>query len=109
MGLVDGYVLKFSGEGSRRGGEYDVARIIRNSPSVVRKAREGSLSVKGAKMFNLLPAEIRNINADNVQKFKTELDKFLRNIPDEPTIAGEARVAETNCLLHQIPIARQQT
>ena len=42
-----------------------------------RRARERSLSVKGAKMFNLLPSYIRNINADKVDQFKNKLDKFL--------------------------------
>ena len=46
MGLIDGYNLQFSGEHSRRGRECSVAEIIRNSPVNVRKAREGSISVK---------------------------------------------------------------
>ena len=28
------------------------------------------------------------------------------SIPDQPTIAEEGRVAQSNCLLHQIPLAR---
>ena len=106
MGLIDGYNLQFSGEHSRRGRECSVAEIVRNSPVNVRKAREGSISVKGAKMFNLLPPELKNFNSDKVANFKTRLDNFLKLIPDQPTIAEEGRAAETNCLLHQIPMAR---
>ena len=106
MGLVDGYKLNFTGEGTRRGRECVAAEVVRHSPISVRKARENSLSVKGARMFNLLPAEIRNINSDNVQHFKKELDIFLKKIPDEPTIVEEGRAAESNSLLHQIPMAR---
>ena len=97
QGLIGGHKLQFKGE---------VAEIVRSAPAGVKRARENSLSVKGAKMFNLLPAEIRNINSDKVQNFKTKLDEFLRNVNDEPTIAGEPRVSESNCLLHQIPQSR---
>ena len=106
QGLIGGHKLEFKGEGTRRGRECEVAEIVRSAPTAVRRARENSLSVKGAKIFNLLPAEIRNINSDKVQHFKTKLDEFLRNVPDEPTIAGEPRVSESNCLLHQIPRSR---
>ena len=73
MGLVDGYKLEFKNEETRRGRECVVASINRNSHIAVRKARENSLSVKGAQMFNLLPAEIRNISSDKVQHFKSKL------------------------------------
>jgi len=105
MRFIDGYDMKFSGENSRRGRECTVANIVRSSPISVRKAREGSLSVKGARMFNLLPIELRNLDSDKVYHFKKELDKILDKIPDQPTIAEEGRAAETNCLLHQIPMA----
>ena len=57
-------------------------------------------------MFNLLPADIRNITSDKVQHFKTKLDKFLRDVQDECTVHGEPRAAESNSLLHQIHISR---
>ena len=59
--------------------------------------------MKGALIFNLLPAEVRNIDSHSVDIFKTKLDKFLKNIPDQPTIDGFGRSAETNSLLDQIP------
>ena len=101
--------MKFSGENSRRGRECQVADIIRHSPISVKKARERSLSVKGARMFNLLPAELRNINSDKVHLFKRKLDDFLSSIPDQPTIAEEGRAANSNCLIDQIPMAKQAT
>ena len=104
MGLVSGYKLGFKNEGTRRGRECEVAEIVKSA--AVRRTRENSLSVKGAKMFNLLPPGIRNITSDKVHHFKTKLDDFLKDIPDQPTVAGEMRAAETNCLLHQIPMSR---
>ena len=105
MGLVKGYKLDFINEGTRRGRECVVADIVRNSPVTVRRARENSLSVKGAKMFNLLPPYLRNVTSDRVGHFKSKLDAFLKEIPDQPTSTEEGRVAETNCLLHQLPLA----
>ena len=105
MKLVDGYNLDFKNEGTRRGRECTVVGSDRNSPAAVRRARENSLSCKGAKMFNLLPADLRNITSDKVRDFKSKLDLFLRDIPDEPTLAGVGRAAETNSLLHQLPLA----
>ena len=67
------------------------------------KARDSTLKVKGARIFNLLPDYLRNIDADNVEVFKRELDWYLSSIPDQPTIPGLQRAAETNSLLHQIP------
>ena len=57
-------------------------------------------------MFNLLPADLRNSTSDKVTVFKAKLDSFLKSIPDQPTIVEEGRVAQTNCLLSQIPLAR---
>ena len=79
---------------------------MRDSPVSVRRARKGSLSVKGARIFNMLPPELRNFSSDKVDQFKWKLDSFLKSIPDEPTIVEEGRVAETNSLLHQVPLAR---
>ena len=105
QGMVSGYKVEFS-HSPRRGRlvtpHYTGAKV----PAMVRKAREASLASKGAKIFNLLPAYIRNIDSDNVETFKKELDTFLRLVPDQPTIPGHQRAAETNSLLHQLPILR---
>ena len=103
MGLVDGYPIDFTPTTNRRGRECCVKNVPGNAPSPVKKARENSLAVKGAKMFNMLPSDIRNITSEKVNDFKNSLDIFLKNVPDEPTINGEGRAAQTNCLLHQIP------
>ena len=106
MGLVDGYQLEFTSSTSRRGRECIVRNVIRNSPTLVQTARLNSLSVKGAKMFNLLPSYIRNVTAEKVDIFKSKLDSFLKMIPDEPTISEEGRAAQSNSLLHQIPMVQ---
>ena len=37
-------------------------QIVSKGPAIVRRAKEASLAVKGARLFNLLPGTIRNIN-----------------------------------------------
>ena len=103
-GLVGGYKLEFTNKESRRGRECLVADIVRTAPASIRRARENSLSVKGARMFNLLPPYLRNISSDKVQDFKSKLDVFLKEVKDEPYSETEGRVADSNCLLHQIPL-----
>ena len=63
-----------------------------------------SLAVKGPKLFNSLPKEIRNITKCTKEVFKKLLDKFLATIPDEPHIIGATppRLADTNTLFDQI-------
>ena len=76
--------------------------IIRSDPAAIRRAREASLAVKGCRLFNLLPISIRNMKGTSVEQFKGALDTFLSTVPDQPTIGGVGRAAETNSLLHQL-------
>ena len=85
--MVEGYSVTFSNN-VRRGRTVLPNSVVASAPAVVRRARETTLGVKGAKLFNLLPISIRNIDSDNVETFKAELDKFLSLVPDQPTIAG---------------------
>ena len=104
QGLVHGYNTDFSSVYGRRGRLAVPNTVVSTSPAAVRKARECSIGVKGVNIFNLLPNDIRNINSINVETFKVSLDKFLSEIPDQPTVPGQGRAAETNSLLHQIPM-----
>ena len=101
--LVKGYDASFS-SAERRGRTVVPSTVVRTSPAAVRRARESSLGVKGEKLFNLLPAALRNLNSKHVDTFKTNLDVFLKDVPDQPTVSAQARAAETNSLLDQIPM-----
>ena len=100
-GLVCGYDVTFT-ESDRRGRIAIPKPFIRTAPANVRRAREASLGVKGCKLFNILPDSVRNMRGTSLDSFKRELDKFLSSIPDQPTIPGLQRAAETNSLIHQI-------
>ena len=81
QGLVKGYNVNFQQQG-RRGRTIVTNSVLRSSQAAVRKARESSLGVKGAKIFNLLPASIRDINSNHVDTFKSSLDAYLSKVPD---------------------------
>ena len=106
QGLVQGYDIRFTGTNGRRGRTALPNEIINSSPASIRRARESSIGVKGAKLFNLLPLDLRNLNSNSVDTFKTNLDNFLSTVPDQPTVPGLGRPAESNSLLHQIPLLK---
>jgi hypothetical protein len=97
---VLGYPIT-SHQNPRRGRLVDVAQYHSQAPAAVRRAREASLSVHGAKLFNLLPRDIRDINTGTVDMFKGRLDAWLESIPDQPTTAGRLRAATSNSLIDQ--------
>ena len=97
-GLVHGYDLSFT-DCARKGRLATPKTIRMSAPAPIRRAREASL-------FNLLPASIRNMKATSVDQFKLALDNFLCNVPDQPTMDGLGRAAETNSLLHQLAMKK---
>ena len=102
--LIHGYNIQFTN---------DVGHLVQpkyvtwHAPATVRRARESSLAVKGVKLFNLLPKAIRNHDAKKVDSFKIMLDNFLSSVADQPSVPGRVRAAQTNSLLHQIPMLDQ--
>ena len=76
--------------------------VDRGAPAAVRRARESSLSHRGAILFNLCPFGLRNMATDHHDTFKMNLDTWLSEIPDQPTILGRQRAAATNSLVDQL-------
>ena len=101
QGLATGYSLPFH-HSERRGWQVTVPPMATTSEPAVRKAREASLQVKGARLFNLVPKEVRNLSGVTVDSFKYGLDTWLKSIPDQPTVPGRQRSALTNSLLDQV-------
>ena len=101
---MSGYDTKFTPSTDRTGRKALLLPVNKAAPAIVRKAREAPLGVRGVKFFNILPASLRNSDHGDIDMFKNHLDIYLQNIPDEPTVAGLVRGAETNSLLHQVPI-----
>lgn len=85
--------------------------IKRRSPPYVKNLRENALNVRGPRLFNILPAEIRNITKCCVDAFKRKLDVYLRKIPDEPQVVGytSMRCAPSNSIIDMASALRQRT
>ena len=107
QGLVTGYHLPFQ-QNERRGLLVAVPPITIQSAVAVRKARESSLQVKGARLFNLVPKDIRDMKGVTVNTFKAGLDAWLSTVPDQPTIPGRQRAALTNSLIDQVATNHQR-
>ena len=99
--LVKGYNLPFK-HNPRRGRLVDLPPVVGGCPAAITNAHEANLRVKGAKLFNLLPTELRGLDGVLVDTFKKGLDAWLGTVPDQPTIQGRQRAAATNSLLDQV-------
>ena len=103
QGLVDGYSISWQWS-DRRGRLAVPANMKRKAATKVKGAKEKSLRVHGAHLFNLLPKSLRNEDSKDFALFKNHLDIFLSRIPDQPTVPGLGRAAATNSLVDQIPL-----
>ena len=90
--MVKGYSVSFS-TSERRGRTVIPYQVYLRELAAVRRARESSLSVKGARIFNLLPVTVRKIDSHNVENFKSELDTIFSSVSVLPTIPGHPRLA----------------
>ena len=70
QGLVRGYDMSFSIIASRLGRQAQPSNVVKTAPASVRQAREASLAVKGADLFNWLPAQLRNRDHGDILMFK---------------------------------------
>ena len=99
--MVLGYTISTM-QTPRRGRLVEVPPYQSKAPAPVRRARESSLSVKGSRLFNLIPRALRDTQSGTVDQFKYKLDEWLAVVPDQPTISGRQRAANTNSLLDQV-------
>ena len=90
----------------RKGRMCKVPDVSKLQTKKMQSLREESFSTRGPKLFNVLPPTLRNFDNPKVSSFKHELDKFLKTIPDEPTIDDyKARNSDySNSLLVWIPV-----
>ena len=100
-----GIKKKFS---ERKGTECQIppmksTRVMQRVQSMI----DNSLVVKGPKLFNKLPRDLRDFSG-NLEGFKKRLDDFLVNIPDQPVLptAEYAQSVTSNSLLEKIRLPR---
>ena len=82
------------------------------TPSLIKRLKYDLLSFKGPRIFNILPYEIRSykpskLSNDIILGFKNVLDRFLQTVPDQPTIYGLNRPANSNSIIDQIPYSKK--
>ena len=106
QGLVQGYHATFY-QSERRGRLMHLAPLCSRAPTAVKKARESSLQVRGARLFNCIPKELRDTFTGTPDSFKAKLDEWLLTIPDQPTVPGRLRAAHSNSLLDQVQTVLQ--
>ena len=89
--VLEGYVpncgVQISQENVRLGRKCDIPKLAKNGRMAIQTLRDQSFQVNGARLFNCIPKNIRNIKRDQ-DLFKSELDKFLSSIPDQPRLGS---------------------
>ena len=70
-----------------------------------------SFVINRAKLFNCLPCSLRNLSGCTVNSFKTKLDSFLQDIPDEPPVPGYTHLcrAPSNTIPDQLNLKQRDT
>ena len=84
-----------------------VCKIPVKRPSdtrIVKNMKNISFLYRSPSLFNSLPTELKQkFTCQNpLEAFKSKLDNFLFAIPDQPTISGHQRAANSNSILDQI-------
>ena len=101
QGLVSGYQATFY-QSERRGRLMKIAPLCNSAPTAVKNARESSLLVWGAKLFNCMPRDLRDTTTGTPEHLKIRLDEWLNIIPDQPTVPSRQRAAVSNSVLDQL-------
>ena len=83
QGLTPNCGIILSSENERLGRRLEIPRLKSNGRQAIQTLREQTLQINGARLFNIIPRESREIQT-NKEDFKTALDKFLETIPDHP-------------------------
>ena len=78
-----------------------IPAISRSSKNKVKTMVENSFAVQGPKLFNCLPAELRNIQG-SLMAFKVKFDQFLNKLNDKPCTPGYHQPATSNSIIAQL-------
>ena len=90
----------------RRGLHCQIPNLARNVTGRVKTLADQSFAVRGPKLFNELPKDLRSVDR-SFDAFKGRLDKFLSSVPDQPSLPGYYQQVVSNCLLDQIQQLRR--
>lgn len=101
---IEGHVPNFGVStyiSTRFGRLCNLPKLIQTAPMSVTTLKEFSLKIRGPKLFNSIPKEIRDSTGCTVDSFKKLLDKYLSTIPDQPRCPGYTSqcLADANSIL----------
>ena len=88
-------------------GTNDSHSSLKNTFSWFSNLRFQSLPFAGARLFNALPINIRNLTSCSKMVFKSSIDKFLLTIPDQPLLHSISlpRHAPSNTIVGMMSVA----
>ena len=86
-GLVPNCGVQLSPYNERLGRMIAIPSLKRNGRKAIQTLREQSFQINGARLFNSLPKDIRNMNICQ-EDFKAALDKYLSSVPDQPRLGS---------------------
>ena len=87
QGIVPNCGVKLSEYNERLGRKVSIPNLKRNGRKAIQTLREQSFQINGARLFNCLPKQLRNIKTCQ-DDFKAALDKHLSSVPDQPRIGS---------------------
>ena len=90
----------------RRGRSCELQRPHSRASTRVKTLKENSFSIRGPKLFNTLPRNIRDSEELSLEQFKSKLDKFLQTIPDQPKLPHYHLRALSNSIIDQLALRR---
>ena len=85
----------------RHGRKCVIPALVRGTAARIVTLKENSFALRGPRMFNCIPAELRNCDG-TVESFKNNLDKFLAGVPDKPCLPLYYQASTGNSLLQQV-------
>ena len=85
---VQNYGLKWTSN-DRKGRMVDIPK--KSDSALGNKLKDQSLTLRGGQVFNSLPIYLRNSTNITLDTFKSRLDRFLEQIPDNPPIPEPIR------------------
>ena len=92
----------------RLGIKAEIPTINKRSQMSVRADYDKTFRVRGAQLFNILPADLGSITS--LDSFKVGLGRFLEQYPDTPPVPGYTPVNDNSLLswmrTHTMPLSR---
>lgn len=85
----------------RKGRLCKIPPINTRCPQRIRTIKDNTLPVRGPRLYNSLPKDLRDKSGVRVESFKLALDKYLSTVEDEPPTTGY--YTRENSIIHRRP------